>query len=448
MSAINPSHLQDCSARPIRTGTGRRTDWTPILLRLKDGPLVAAAWGRGDPETIPEEFFELPEQAADWDSEEILGPPPGAEDDAGMPAPVAKSVPAGGELPPPYSPTQSRFTPLSLSEIGELPPLEWLIDNLVPEDGLVVLYGEPAAGKSFVALDWGLSVATGAPWLGHKVKQGEVVYIYAEGVRGLKARADAWLQEHGKADPPSFRAVRVPVNIPDPNERGEFVKAVRSVSKHPRLIIIDTLARNFGEGNESAAQDMNTFVRGCDDLRSKFPDATVLVVHHPGKDQRKGARGSLALKGAADAEFALTRSEDGLTLKNEKQKDGEEVKPISLELTRVTLPDGKTSRVVRLTKGSMVGASATEPKKDPRIVKTDTGTLQALAAFGAAGAALADWQRAVGRANDTFYKSRARLEAAGKVVHDKENARYIAAEPDAGPGSGLVQNGSNGLEVH
>jgi hypothetical protein len=40
----------------------------------------------------------------------------------------------------------------------------------------------------------------------------------------------------------------------------------------------------------------------------------VLVVHHPGKDQKKGARGSLALKGAADAEFALARTGERLLL--------------------------------------------------------------------------------------------------------------------------------------
>ena len=434
MTHTSPANPQDSSpARPIRTGAERRSDWTPILLRFKDGPLVAGVWGSGDPDTIPEELFELPL---------------GAEDDAGMPAPVAQPAPTPANCRPLTPAAHSSFTPLTLSQIGELPPLEWLIENLVPQDGLVVLYGEPAAGKSFVALDWGLSVATGAPWLGHKVKQGEVVYIYAEGVRGLKPRADAWLQEHGKVDTPSFRAVRVPVTIPDPEERAEFVKAVAAVSKHPRLIIIDTLARNFGEGNESLAQDMKTFVRGCDDLRSKFPDATVLVVHHPGKDQRKGARGSLALKGAADAEFALARSGDGLTLKNEKQKDGEEARPISLELARVTLPDGNTSRVIRLTKGTMVGAPAAEqPKKDPRIVKTDAGCVETLAAFGPGGATLADWERAVDRSNDTFYKSRDRLVAAGKVIYDRENARYIAAEPKAGPGPGLVQDGSNRLEV-
>jgi hypothetical protein len=344
---------------------------------------------------------------------------------------------------------ESRFKPLSLKEIGELPPPAWLIDGLVPGDGLVVLYGEPRAGKSFLGLDWGLSVATGVPWLGHEVKQGEVVYIYAEGARALAQRANAWLQEHGKPEAPLFRALPVAVSISDPRELSEFVKAVRSVCRNPRLIIIDTLARNFGEGNESLAQDMNAFVRGCDDLRARFPGATILVVHHPGKDQKKGARGSVALRGAVDAEFGLTRIGDAITLKNEKQKDGEEAPPISLELARVTLPDRSTSRVVRSANAGSIGMGTTpdEPRKDPRVVKTDAGCLEALAALGPEGASLADWERAADRANDTFYKSRDRLVESGKVIHDKDNARYIAAETLAGPGPEVVQDGSNSLEV-
>jgi hypothetical protein len=343
---------------------------------------------------------------------------------------------------------ESRFKPLSLKEMADLPPPGWLIDGLVPQDGLAVLYGEPAAGKSFLALDWGLSIATGTPWLGREVKHGEVVYIYAEGARGLTWRAEAWFQEHGKDQAPSFWAVPVAVPIPSPDERSEFVKAVRTVSRCPRLIIIDTLARNFGDGNESLAQDMSAFVRGCDDLRAKFPGATVLVVHHPGKDQKKGARGSVALKGAAEAEFELTRRGDEVKLTNEKQKDGEEAKPISLELARVKLPGGNTSRVVRPTDGGMVGAAAAEPAKvDPRIVKTDAGLLKALAEYGSGGATLSQWERAADRANDTFYKSRDRLVTAGKVRFDKETARYVVVEPVAGPGPGLVQNGSKLVEV-
>jgi hypothetical protein len=324
-------------------------------------------------------------------------------------------------------------------------PPEWLIDGLVPEDGLVVLYGEPTAGKSFLALDWGLSVATGVAWLGHSVKQGELVYIYAEGVRGLRRRAEAWLQRN---DAPDFRALPVAVSIPDPKELSEFVKAVRSVGNRPRLIIIDTLARNFGEGNESIAQDMNAFVRGCDDLRARFPDATILVVHHPGKDHKKGARGSVALKGAVDAEFELTRSGDAITLKNEKQKDGEEAQPIPLELARVTLLEGSTSRVIRPTGGPIgAGLTTSDPPPDPRTVETYTGMLQVLAGFGSGGAKLQQWREAADCANDTFYKSRDRLVQAGKVIHGTENARYIAMEAIAGPGPGVVQDGSNSLEV-
>jgi hypothetical protein len=392
-----------------------------------------------------------PEEAAYWDEFETRPEPaePANDDEIPQPSPVGKGIipqPGRGlELALPRK--ESRFRPLTLKEMADLPPPEWLIEGLVPQDGLVVLYGEPRAGKSFVALDWGLSVATGVPWLGHEVRSGEVVYIYAEGTRGLMRRAKAWLQEHGEPEALTFRAVPSAVSIPDPGERSEFVDAVRSVSQHPRLIIIDTLARNFGAGNESLAQDMNAFVHGCDELRATFSGATVLAVHHSGKDQKRGARGSLALKGAADAEFALIRSGNTLTLKTEKQKDGEEAKPMSLELAQVRLADGKTSLVVRSTKVGAMGAPSTEPHRDPRIVKTDTGTLQALAAFGPGGAALADWERAAGRANDTFYKSRDRLVRAGEVIHDMEKARYIAAEPDAGPGSGLAQNGSNGLEV-
>jgi hypothetical protein len=273
------------------------------------------------------------------------------------------------------------------------------------------------------------------------------VYIYAEGVRGLKRRADAWLQEHQRDDVPDFRALPTAITLPDDAERGDFVRGVRSASKNPRLIVVDTLARNFGEGNESSAQDMNAFVRGCDDLRAEFPGATVLVVHHSGKDQKKGARGSLALQGATEAVFALIRSGEAVSLTNEKQKDGQQVQPISLRLQRISLPDGNTSCVVRSNKAGPIAGASSEPRKDPRTVRTDAGTLEALAAFGPVGATLAQWEQAVGRSNDTFYRSRDRLVAGGKVVHDAENARYIASAPSTGPGPGSVQDGSNSLEV-
>ena len=444
MSGASPVSPQNSSlTRPDSTGAARHTDWVPILLRFQDGPLVAAAWGSGDPDTIPDEFFELPQEVADQDGEEILEPSAKAKNDAGMPAPIASPVPRRGEVVPFRPAVQSRFRPLTLEEIADLPPPAWLIDGLVPEDGLVVLYGEPAVGKSFVALDWGLSVATGVPWLGCPVRQGEVVYIYAEGVRGLRRRAEAWMEEHQRHEAPYFRAVQVAVSIPDDEERREFVNAVRTVSKSPRLIIVDTLARNFGIGNESLAQDMNAFVRGCDDLRAVFPGATVLVVHHPGKDRKKGARGSLSLQGATDAVFALTRAGDARTLKNEKQKDAEEAERISLVLTPVRLRDGNASCVVRPANAIAAGGATINPHKDPRAVETDAGLLKVLQGFGPGGATLVQWREAADRANDTFYKSRDRLVEDGKVRYQDETARYVAVNPETGRGPEQVQHEFN-----
>ena len=71
--------------------------------------------------------------------------------------------------------------------------------------------------------------------------------------------------------------------------------AIHAACPKPRLIVIDPLARNFSPGHENDQGDMNKFVQGCDPLVAAFPGATVLVVHHPGKDRRRGARGSLVL---------------------------------------------------------------------------------------------------------------------------------------------------------
>jgi hypothetical protein len=428
----------------VSASGGDREVW--ITTQFRDGTTIRH-WGDPDEPNDWEEIEAGPEpDELDYD-DGMLGPPPDEDEDQSLgPLPEDGPEPAWSGRTPALPPKKGRFTPLTLKEMADLTPPEWLIDGLVPQDGLVVLYGEPGTGKSFLALDWGLCVATGARWIGREVRQGDVVYIYAEGVRGLTRRAEAWFQEHGLAEAPTFWAVPMAVPIPNPRDRSEFIRSVKLVSKHPRLIIIDTLARNFGDGNESLAQDMSAFVAGCDNLRRVFPGATVLVVHHPGKDNRKGPRGSVALKGAADAEFALTRSGDACKLANEKQKDGEEVPPISLELARIRLPGEGTSRVIR-SKGGSVTIATGEPRTDTRIVKTDAGLLQALAGFGSGGATLADWERAAGRANDTFYHSRDRLVAAGKVRFDAENARYVVVEQSGGPAPEPVQQRSNSFEV-
>ncbi len=84
---------------------------------------------------------------------------------------------------------------------------------------------------------------------------------------------------------------------------------------------------------------MGAFVRGCDELKAKT-GASILVVHHSGKDESKGARGSSAFRAALDVEYRINREGkkgDALVITCTKMKDAEEPEPQAYDLRVVEL---------------------------------------------------------------------------------------------------------------
>ncbi|GAR27135.1 hypothetical protein NGUA07_04610 [Salmonella enterica] len=65
----------------------------------------------------------------------------------------------------------------------------------------------------------------------------------------------------------------------------------------------------------------------------------MLVVHHSGKDDSKGARGSSSFRAALDAEFNVRREGDGgaIILTCTKMKDAEEPRPAAFDLREAEL---------------------------------------------------------------------------------------------------------------
>jgi hypothetical protein len=108
----------------------------------------------------------------------------------------------------------------------------------------------------------------------------------------------------------------------------------------PSLIVIDTLQRNFGSGDENSARDMGAFIHNCDDLRTHF-GAAVLVVHHTGKD-KGDPRGSSALEASLDMMSRVKdvkKGQSGLvTLAFEKLKLLGTREPVRLEVLEETGP--------------------------------------------------------------------------------------------------------------
>ncbi len=301
-----------------------------------------------------------------------------------------------------------RFHPYTLAELETLPPLTWLIDRHIPESGLVLLYGPPGSYKSFLALDWALSVATGIPWLDATTKAGEAVYIYAEGVGRAKLRCQAWALAHKVAVPNAFRIVPCPVALGTPIERATFIAALEAVNTRPMLIVVDTLARCFGVGDENSTKDMNAFVFACDALRARFPGSTILVVHHTGHLEQERARGSIALTGATDAAFRCIRGKRQLKLTNPRQKDSEEVEPRWLDLVSV-------------------GESLAIKASDRAVASGDDviwDALWRLSKLGTVAVKLSKWQEEAGKAQSTFMGARKRLVDAGRVQSDEATGLY------------------------
>lgn len=227
----------------------------------------------------------------------------------------------------------------------------FLIDGIMDLGTMVVTYGDSNAGKTYVKLDQCFHVAAGRDWNGHKVKQGLVVYVAAEGGTGFLKRIEAFKRHYDVADIP-FSLVPCPIDLfSEQGDTGRLVKLIKAeedfFGAKCVLVIIDTLARAMAGGDENTAKDMGVFVTHVDRIRAAT-GATADIIHHTGKDKAKGARGSSALRAATDTELEVAPG----VLTVAKQRDMAKVSDLNFDLDTVevgTRSDGKavTACVVR-----------------------------------------------------------------------------------------------------
>lgn len=231
--------------------------------------------------------------------------------------------------------SESLIDLLSTEELLNLPPVSWLMDGMIPENGLAAIYGPPGEGKSFIALDWAMSISEGLPWMGLATKQSPVIYIAAEGGRGIQKRVRGWMDANKRPELSAMYYLLHPLYVRENGVIEAFLEHLNHIDVFPGLVILDTLSRSFGGGEENSSADMGAFVEGMSRLQ-KGRSMTVLVVHHTNATGGR-ERGHTALRGGMDSMFAChsEKNSDGritlLTLDNDKQKDNVEVGAIYLQ---------------------------------------------------------------------------------------------------------------------
>lgn len=254
-------------------------------------------------------------------------------------------APPGGEYFdfPTSTTNKLRAALIDTAGLDNIPEPERLISGLLHRNNTCWLVGKAGNGKSFVALDMAGCVGTGAVWRGHDVTEGDVLYVAAEGVSGIRRRVRAWEEHWGrKMTGVTWLPAAVQAALQEPWDA--LITIATELA--PTMIVLDTQARITVGMEENSAQDMGVFVDKLERLRNAT-QACIVVVHHQGRSGDH-ARGSSAIDGAADTILTVTKDGDLITVKTTKQKNIEEGDDIALRLMPVAasavlvLADGDT----------------------------------------------------------------------------------------------------------
>ena len=264
------------------------------------------------------------------------------------------------------------FEVMTTNQLKAMPPVTWAVDGLVTLHGFTVMYGAPASGKSFLAIDMALSIANGLAWQNRAVRRGSVLYIAGEGVGGMGKRVKAWEAWHGKHDTANLYVLPTAVNFRDEADIARLKMTIDSIGEQFTMVVVDTVARALLGGEENSATDMGLFVDACDQIKAHTGSA-LLAVHHAGKDSAKGMRGSSSLLGGVDAAMSITNFDGIVTLKVEKQKDAEVVPDMNFEMVPVATIDDQSIVMVE------VGADEVKDKKRKNKAATPLTTDQQFA---------------------------------------------------------------------
>jgi hypothetical protein len=230
---------------------------------------------------------------------------------------------------------------ISRSALDEMPPIQHLIEGILNKASIVWLSGKFGTYKTFLALAWALCVATGRTWEGHRVHEtGPVVYVAAEGHRGILRRIQAWETVfNGGRQAENLIVTPKGLNPTKPDDMAKLRRRV--IATGAKVVFFDTLHRCAPGIEENSAKDQGAVMDGIQKLKDDT-GCTVVMLAHTGYEGAH-ARGSSSQEDDADDAYVIKLAGDPedrsptnpRILKRRKSKEGESGEEFPLVLRTV-----------------------------------------------------------------------------------------------------------------
>jgi len=226
------------------------------------------------------------------------------------------------EGPEPDPPRSSVFFSAAELEGQPIPARQWLVDGLIPSGTVSLLGGDGGTGKSLVALQLAVAVATGGAWLGKPVTSGRAIYVSAEDDHDELHRrlSDITCAEGvtlADLDNLTVRSLAGEDALLAALDRSGGVLHASALyheadtrirDESPALVVFDTLADLF-PGNENDRAQARQFIGLMRGLAIRHECAVVLLAHPSlsGLNSGSGTSGSTGWNNSVRSRLYLTR---------------------------------------------------------------------------------------------------------------------------------------------
>ncbi|SDE12049.1 AAA domain-containing protein [Bradyrhizobium brasilense] len=272
---------------------------------------------------------------------------------------------------------RERFQATWFDDVNETVTRDEIVKGFLGAGEFSLFVAKPGTAKSVLLCDIGCHIAAGREWHGRKVKQGMVVFFAAERQSLTERRVAAWRKKHGLAGIP-FVVVGGKLDLTggliDAKLLAATIKTLETKCGHECvLVIVDTVTRTFGGGDQNTSKDMQRYIQSVDELH-RATGAHVAAIHHSGWDGDRG-KGAIDLDGAIDVSFGVNVVGKGptktFTLECTGANDGEEGPVTSFRLDSVELGTDADGNVTTAPVVAQV---------EPTPCKTDGSNLKGSAA--------------------------------------------------------------------